>query len=408
MSTLFSPLAWALAAASLVGATPSYCAEAPPAQDFSLALLQEVAAASDGNVCLSPWSAGAALSLVQPGAAGTTRRQMDAVLGDTTRWNKTLKEADLAMTAAERVYVDNSLTLKPAYRSSLPEGSVASADFRTEPEKARRAINDWAAASTDGLVRNLLAPGTIDADTRLAAVNAVLFRGTWARPFSPRVTREAPFRLSSGQTVPVPMMRQTNDFRYAHVGDCVAVALPYRKEGEKSRTFRTPESQVFFIALMPEKTTPIRPWLNKLTPERLAAVRTQLGEPSAEKQVNLALPRFSLEPPTANLSEALGRMGMQLAFGNKADFSGMTASGEPLYLSGVYQKCLVRVHEDGTEAAAATAVVVTKRAMPRIEAEFTADRPFVWMIATLDPGDPAFFAGVMERPGSAEQATGPR
>lgn len=400
MKALLGLITSAATAAPFACAMPSDIAEAPPVKDFSLALLQEVAAKSGGNVCLSPWCAGAALSLVQPGAAGTTRARMDAVLGDTARWKIALQKADLAITTAERVYIDKSLTLNPAYRRSIPEGSVTNVDFRTEPEKARHAVNDWAAASTQGLVRNLLGPGTVDADTRLAAVNAVLFRGTWARPFSPRSTQAAPFRLSSGQTVPVPMMRQTNDFRYAHVGDCVAVALPYRKEGEQGRTFRAPEGNVFFIVLMPEKQTSIRRWLNKLTPERLATVRSQLGQPNAEKQVSLTLPRFSLEPPTADLSDALCRLGMQVAFGNKAEFSGIAISGEPLYLSGVYQKCLVRVHENGTEAAATTAVIVTKRAMPRIEAEFTADRPFVWMIATLDPGDPAFFAGVMERPAS--------
>ena len=398
MSTLFSTIVWVLATASFACAMPSDIAEAPPVKDFSLALLQEVAAKSDGNVCLSPWSAGASLSLVQPGAAGTTRERMDAVLGDPARWKNALKKADLAITAADRVYVDNTLTLNLAYRRSLPEGSVANVDFRTEPQQVCQAINDWAAESTQGLVRDLLSPGDIDADTRLTAVNAVLFRGTWARPFSPQSTQAAPFRLSSGKTVSVPMMRQTNDFRYAHVDDCVAVALPYRKEGEQARPFRTPEGNVFFIVLMPKQEAPIRPWLNKLTPERLAAVRTRLGEAGSEKQMKLTLPRFSLEPPTADLSDALCRLGMQIAFGNTADFSGIAASVEPLYLSGVYQKCLVRVHEDGTESAAATAVTISKRAMPLIEVEFTADRPFVWMIATLDPGDPAFFAGVVERP----------
>lgn len=382
---------------------PADIAEAPPVKDFSLALLQEAAATSNGNVCLSPWSAGAALSLVQLGAAGTTRERMNAVLGDAARWKNTQKKADLAVTAAERIYVDKSLKLNSTYQQSLPQGSVTTADFLTEPEQALLAINDWAAASTQGLVRNLLSPGNIDSSTRLATVNTVLFRGTWARPFSPLRTQNAPFHLSSGQTVQVPMMRQTNSFRYARADDCVAAALPYRKEGKQARTLRAPEGNIFFIMLIPEKNTPIRTWLNKLTPERLAAIRTQLGKSGAEKQMDLALPRFTLEPPTVNLRDALSRLGMQIAFGNKANFSGITASSELLYLSGVYQKCLVRVHEDGTEAAAATAVVVARRAIPHIETELKADRPFVWMIATLNPGDPAFFVGVVEQPDSAER-----
>ncbi len=398
MNAFLSLLASTIAASALACAEPVDVDKAPFAPRFSLDLLKEIAATSTGNVCLSPWSAGAALSLVQKGASGTTRSCMDAVLGDPDRWREALAKTDLAITAADRIYIDNGFELNPAYRQSLPPESVERVDFRTQPQQACRSINNWAAQKTDGLIRDLLSPASITPDTRLAAVNAILFRGKWARPFAARRTQDAPFHLSSGQTVQVPMMRQTGSFRYVQADDCRAVALPYRKDGEPVRSLRAPEGNVFFILMLPEENASARDWLNKLSPERLAALRTQLGASEAQKQIDLSLPRFSLEPPTVNLSDSLSRLGMQVAFGNKADFSGITSAQEPLFLSGVYQKCLVRVHEAGTEAAAATAAVIARCALPRIEAEVRADRPFVWMIATLDPEDPVFFAGILEQP----------
>lgn len=400
MNPLLSTLATAAAAASLLQAMPADIAEAPPVADLSLALLQQTAADTPGNVCLSPWSAGAALSLLQRGAAGTTGQSMQAVLGDPGRWQQALAQADLDITAADRIYVDTTLPLKPAYAASLPEGSIARADFAAEPEATRIAINDWAAEKTDDMIRDLLSPGSITARTRLVAVNAILFHGKWVSPFPKGATRNAPFHLSSGTTADVPMMQRTGTFRYVEAEGCRAVALPYRStaEGAHPRS----EGNVYFIALLPDANQPLRPWLAKLTPERLAGIRARLADPGSSRQIRLSLPRFSLKTPTLKLNDALSRLGMQVAFSNTADFSGMVATPQPLYLSDVFQKCVVHVNEAGTEAAAATAGIIAVRSMPRIEAEFTADRPFMWQIAALAPEAPSFFTGLVEQPEEEE------
>lgn len=395
MNLLLSTL---LTAATLpwAAAMPADLAEAPPVADFSLQLLQQVAANVPGNVCLSPWSAGSSLALLQSGAEGDTRRRMDAVLGTPDRWERALRHAELPITAADRVVVETSLPLKAEYVASLPKGSIARADFAGEPERARLEINAWAADKTDDMIRDLLPPGSIDAQTRLVAVNAVLFHGRWASPFPKGATRPAPFHLSDGGEVEVPMMSHAASFRYVEADGCRAVALPYTSASEGVGPRK--EGNAYFIAVLPNEGTALRPWLQQLTPERLARIRNQLADPSSKKQIRLSLPRFCMETPALSLNDALSRLGMQVAFSDEADFSGITSTRAPLYLSDVFQKCVVKVNEAGTEAAAATAGILATRSMPRYQGEFIADRPFLWQIASLDPSSPAFFTGLVEKP----------
>lgn len=400
MNSFISTLVTVAAATTVATAMPADIVKAPPVADLSLELLQQIAAQTPGNICLSPWSAGAALSLLQQGAEGTTRQSMDAVLGDPKRWRSALEQTDLDITAADRVYVETSLPLRPAYVASLPKGSVASVDFAHEPEKVRQEINDWAAEKTDDMINGILPPGSITPRTRLVAVNAILFHGKWASPFPEGATRPAPFRLSTGKTAEVPMMNRTGTFRYVEADGCRAVALPYASRAEGAR--RGSEGNTYFIALLPDEGTELRPWLQTLTPERLAAIRTQLADPGASKLIRLSVPRFHIKTPTLQLNDALSRLGMQAAFSNFADFSGMTSASVPLYLSDVFQKCVVKVHEGGTEAAAVTAGIVAVRSIPRIQGEFIANRPFMWQIAALAPEAPSFFTGLVEQPEEKE------
>jgi serpin B len=248
-----------------------------------------------------------------------------------------------------------------------------------ESEAATQRINDWVATETRGKIKDLISPGVIGALTRMVLANAVYFKGTWQYQFDKKYTVDAPFTRPDTSKVKAPLMHQTREFGYAqqHVGG---------RSGGSVQFLELPYSgrELSMIVLLPEE---------RFSAERLAQYLTDgnyLPAKLETQSVRVWLPRFKAESKFV-LNKPLEDLGMVRAFG-EADFTGMSPKGKDLFISHVLHKAFVEVNEEGTEAAASTAVVVAERVSnPRVPV-FRADRPFVYVIRD-NKTDTALFMG---------------
>ena len=237
-------------------------------------------------------------------------------------------------------------------------------DFVRETEPARKAINGWVEKQTRDKIKDLLAKGVLTRDTRLVLTNAIYFKGDWARQFKTDRTREAPFKLSADKSVKTPMMNQTGEFGYAESPDMQALQMPYAGE------------DLSMVILLPKKV------------DGLAAMARSLGKTKTgpgpllkelrKQKVIVSVPKFKITSK-AELSKVLPALGMKDAFTNKADLSGMNGRKD-LYISAVIHQAFVDVNEEGTEAAAATAVVIERMSVDPPPVVFRADHPFLFLI----------------------------
>jgi len=253
-------------------------------------------------------------------------------------------------------------------------------DFIYHTEEARSTINRWVEGKTEGKIVDLMGPGVLDPLTRLVLTNAIYFKGQWEQQFRPEQTAEAPFRLSTGKQVIVPFMHQVATFRYGETGGTQVLELPYRG------------NELAMAVLLPKPDSSLA--------ELEAALRTDgvesILEALSPTLVDVSIPRFKFEAELS-LNGYLKQLGMVDAFDdNIADFSGM--SDMFLYITHVLHKAFIEVNEEGTEAAAATAVVVGTKSIrldpPKV---FMADRPFVFLIRDVRTGS-ILFIGRMADP----------
>jgi len=250
-------------------------------------------------------------------------------------------------------------------------------DFVRAPEEARVTINEWVSEQTEGRIKDLIPPGAIDALTRLVLTNAIYFNAAWSRPFEEERTEDAPFYRLDGSQVTVPMMRQVESFGYATGEGYQAVELPY--DGH----------ELSMVILVP-KEGEFETFEAALDVQRLEAILQDLRY----TQVALSMPKFEIES-SFSLVDALAAMGMPVAFSDEADFSGMTGSRD-LTISDVVHKAFVSVDEAGTEAAAATAVIMKLTSAPMEPVEMRIDRPFLFAIRDLQTGALLFVGRVVD------------
>jgi len=355
--------------------------------DFALRLYNRLAA-EEGNLFLSPHSISTALAMTWAGARGDTAREMATALGFTLD-QKRLHPAFAGLEAElERARRESGVTLATANALWPQQGfdfarqfldmveanydaELRTLDFVRETEKARLTINGWVEEQTADRIKDLIQPGVLGPATRLVLTNAIYFKGLWKHPFKEKLTRDQSFTLAGGHRVDVPMMRIREDFGYGEADGLQLLRLPYGEGG------------LAMVILLPEA--------GGLSALEAKLDHARLGEWLAGlmiEEVDVHLPRFRFTMEF-QLNAALTALGMKTAFGERADFSGM--SKEPLFLSAVIHKAFVEVNEEGTEAAAATAGVVAMTAMPRPPKVFRADRPFIFMI--LGGGDEILFMG---------------
>jgi serpin B len=363
---------------------------------FGLDLYRAVAAGQT-NVVFSPASITLALAMARAGARGQTAAEMDAVMhavasDDHAGWLNALDQAlaarsgtfkdesgkDLQVTLriANAPFAQQGMPLEKAYLEALAArygAGLRLVDYAKQTEKARTLINGWVDAQTEHRIPELLVPGVLTPVTRLALVNAIYLKAAWQTPFSADATKAGTFTRADGSTVQVPLMATTASLRYASGDGWRAVEIPYIG-GSLAMTVIVPDNLVGF-----EQT---------LTADRFAAITGAL----TETQVALALPKFGIETK-AELAPILAALGMPSAFDDRADFSGITTA-EQLVISNVIHQANIDVDEKGTEAAAATAVVMWATAMPAEPVAFRADRPFLFALRDVPTGAILFLGRV--------------
>ena len=353
----------------------------------------------DGNLFYSPYSISLALAMTYAGAHGETAQQMADTLQfvlPQDRLHPAFNDLDLELSrrgeGAEgkdgegfRLNIVNAIWGQKDYEflseflDLLAENYGAGLrilDFASAPEESRITINNWVSDQTEGRIEDLIPQGLIDALTRLVLTNAIYFNAAWQYPFEEDMTEDGPFYLLDGGEVTVPMMRQTELFGYAEGDGYQAVELPY-DGGELS-----------MIILLPQ-TGQFDTFEDSLDAQQVDEIIGRLEL----RQVTLAMPKFEFESEFS-LREPLSAMGMQIAFSGAADFSGMTGNRD-LFIAEVIHKAFVSVDEAGTEAAAATAVVMELTAVPETPVEVTIDHPFIFLIRDIETGAVLFIGRVV-------------
>ena len=383
-----------------VAADPALAANAAEAMNaFGLDLYRSLADPSD-NVIVSPSSIALALAMARLGAAGDTASEMDAVLHDLAAdgvldpinaldaalaaRNGTFRDAngvdhEIVLRIANAPFGQRGLAIRDAYLEALATGFGAGlrvVDFIADPDLARGLVNAWVADATEDRIEELLTGGTITSDTRLVLVNAIYLKAAWQLPFPEETTRPAAFAPPDGSLVDVPTMNVTSHLSYAAGPGWQAVELPY-VGGALAMTIVVPDDLAGFV--------------DGLTAERLADVTAAL----APRTVALSLPKFGFET-RAELSDLLAALGMPSAFDpGRADFSGITAELD-LVISKVIHQANIDVDEKGTEAAAATAVVMDTTGGPVDVVTVRVDRPFLFAIRDRETGAVVFLGQVTD------------
>ena len=364
------------------------------ANGFSFDLLQQVNADErDANVFISPLSASMALGMTLNGAAGATADEMRHALGFGVMSQQSINEGYRGLIALLRgldrgteLRVANAIFYRqdfPFERSFLETGKtwfnaeVRGLDF--DAPASLQAVNDWVSRSTNTKIPRIIE--RIDAHDVMYLINAVYFRGSWRSRFYPRLTADASFHALGGATQSTKLMHQKAPLRYFETADFQAVDLLYGN------------SAFAMTVLLPKPGKDVNALAEGLTD----ASWSEWTDRFEETEVDLHLPKLRVEYERT-MNDDLKALGMRLAFEN-ADFTRMSPAGTSLYISKVMQKTFVDIHEEGTEAAAATAVVIADRAAP-VPAAMRVDRPFLFAIRERFSGTILFIGKIVSMPGS--------
>jgi serpin B len=252
-------------------------------------------------------------------------------------------------------------------------------DFVKEAEKSRQTINSFIEGQTKDKIKDLIPTGYLDETTRLVLTNAIYFKGIWEWEFDKTDTREQDFKTTSTNIIKTPIMSMNPEdakFNYAQTEDLQILELPYK--GNK----------ISMLILLPTENLDLIE--SSLTVEKLNGYKSQMEETKLD---SISLPKFEFDSKYF-MKNTLVSLGMPKAFSNDADFSGMTGKKD-LYISNVIHQAYVGVDEEGTEAAAATAVVMELTAMLPMNV-FRADHPFIFIIQEKDTGNILFLGRVVD------------
>jgi serpin B len=366
--------------------------------------LYQVLKDTDGNLFYSPYSISEALAMTYGGARGETEQQMQAALQfklPQDRLHPAFNSLDIELSKRGqgakgaddqgfRLHVVNAIwgqqgfKFTQQYLDLLAQNYGAGlriVDYIKDAEKSRQTINQWVSDQTENRIKDLLPQGSIDSLTRLVLTNAIYFNAAWQSQFQKNATADGQFTLLNGNKVSVPMMRQMHTFGYTEGTDYQAVELPY--DG----------NELSMVILLP-KADRFKAFEAALKAQQVKDIVQNLKS----SEVDLTMPRFKVESQF-NLKKALASLGMPIAFSaSEADFSGMDGQKD-LYISDVVHKAYVNVDENGTEAAAATGVVVGTTSMPAKTYQVTLDHPFIFFIRDIQTGA-ILFLGRVASPGA--------
>jgi serpin B len=363
-------------------------------QAFAIDLYQQLRKA-DGNLFFSPFSISVALAMTCAGARGETEAQMARVLhfaqtGEGLHSAFAELQAGLAQAEAQggiQLKIANSLWPQAGYpflaefiaRIEAHYGvSVTPVNYH-EAEAARQTINTWVETKTENKITNLIPSGIFNDLTRLTLVNAIYFKGNWADQFDARATRQADF-WSPGGRVSAPMMNRTDEYPYAENESLQILELPYAG------------NDLSMWILLPKE----RDGLTQLESQMTPALLDELAAAMWERKVIVSLSKFKAEA-AFRLDDALKALGMTDAFDDKANFAGMNGDPADLFISAALHKAYIEVNEEGSEAAAATAIVMQSRSMtPNRPPVFRADHPFLFLIREKRTGSILFMGRLVD------------
>jgi serpin B len=361
--------------------------------DFAFKLLQEIAREQPGtNIFISPLSASSVLQMACNGAAGRTKTEMQRVLGTTNLQPAALDEAykdiqeslnnrdtNVILTTANALWYRKGTPVKPEFLASCQRSYGATIDgLNFDDPHSIEIMNGWASEKTRGKI-NGIADGLVNRLTQLFLANAVYFKGKWEEPFDVKNTKDRVFHLRGAQQKKVPMMEQTRRFTYRRGTGYQAVRMAYQGWSLGMYIFLPDPSS------SPEKLVGL---MNGDTWRRI----TKPG--FNEQQGTVAFPKFRIEY-AVELKQPLKSLGMKSAFA-EADLSGM--SNEPLVISAVRQRTFVEVNEEGTEAAAATAVAADNEIElnPPKPFQMIVERPFLFLIEDMETNTILFMGIVFD------------
>jgi serpin B len=411
-----SILATAMGAVTSMAAEPGLAAKA--VNEFGVELHQRLAKGEE-NLCVSPFSIQMALAMTFAGADGATREEMAKVLhfppddgihgsfeamrvaleSVTTKTAERAKRAKqnggpadpFTLKIANRLFGQASYQFKAPFVALLDQtyrAPLEELDFIKDAAKATKHINAWVEEQTQKRIQDLIPGGALDKETRLVLVNAIYMKAPWEDQFKAQATKPEPFFIKGGATKEVPTMIQKEKYGYAKRDGYTAVTIPYTG------------GEIHFLVLVPDEVQ----GLGAIEKQLSGAVLSECAKLPA-REVVLHLPKFKLEPPTISLTEQLQAMGMKTAFNvpeGSANFERMAARSptDYLYISDVFHKTFIALDEKGTEAAAATAVVMARATSAPVQTEkpveVKVDRPFLFAIQHRASGACLFLGRVTD------------
>ena len=349
-----------------------------------------------GNLFFSPSNISTVFAMTYAGAQGQTAKEIARVLHFDLPHSRLspafgeflasirINQPGCEAFGANQLWSQKGNSVLPEYRETTRMhygAELAELDFG-EPEAARQTINHWVGQQTKGKIGELIGSGGIDAMTRLVLTSCIYFKGDWVSKFDKDATRQAPFRTNAAKQVEIPLMFQKGTFRWGAADGVQMLELPYVGES------------LSMLILLPDTVDGLAGLEQKLTAKNLELWNSKLSP----TEVEVYFPMLSMKHET-RLGDVLQAMGMNAAFDpNEADFSGINGARD-LYISAVVHQATLDVDEQGTEAAAATAVMAMTGAPPK-QIVFRADRPFVLLIQDRSTGAVLFLGRIVEPTGA--------
>ena len=368
---------------------------------FALDYYSKLKSKDSGNIFFSPFSISSAFVMTYEGAKSETAEEMRSVFyfPEDSNLRRTeyasifdeLNKGDkkYKLSSANALWAQQDYQFSKDYFDNVEKyysGKATNLDFKKDPEGSRITINSWVENQTNEKIKDLIPSGLINTMTKLVLTNAIYFKGEWVKQFNKNDTKEENFRTSNGGAVKAQMMQRTDDeaiFNYAENSNLQILEMPYSG------------NELSILLLLPKNDN-----LTKLESILSTKNISDWKKNLEEQRVKIYIPKFKFETKYF-MADDLKEMGMPLAFSDSADFFGMTASGKKdLKIDEAIHQAFVEVNEEGTEAAAATAVTMAPLSVAGPQKEpkipiFRADHPFIFLIQQKSTGNILFMGRVV-------------
>ncbi|CAK9305122.1 unnamed protein product [Gordionus sp. m RMFG-2023] len=391
---------------------------------FTFDTLKQAATSLKGiknvNIILSPFNVAQVLSMIMLGAKGETFNQLSSTLHYSSNFkpiptplnqeglhkaiaDKLLtgpkdQKRNVTLETGNGIYPDKTFPLNPTFLKNVErfyQASVQNLDFRKESQKAVGIINADISKATNGKILDLLPPNSLDASTSLVLISTIYFKGDWKDKFDPKLTKKIPFKSDDGLIQEVDMMQGLKEGYYGDFDFSTSMDSSIKHpQSVKVLRLDYTDSNLAMFFLLPEQNG-LEGLIIDINPSILAKL---IADVRHNTKIKAILPKFSINYEV-EMKDILQKLGITDVFSNKADLSEITKTpmdAEGLYISKVYHKAFIEVNEKGSEAAAATGVVISRSSI-FLPITFQADRPFMYFIMDLSNSN-ILFIGTYSRP----------